>query len=43
MEAIEQAVELETARLVDMSPNPTNVVALVIDDNIKAVGDTVSS
>jgi len=43
MEAIEQTVELETAGFVDMGPNSTHAVAFVIDDNIEAVCDTVSS
>jgi hypothetical protein len=43
MEAIEQTVELETARLVDTSPNSANPVALVVHDDIEAVCDAVSS
>lgn len=43
MEAIEQTIELKAARFVDMSPNSTNAVAFLIDDNIEAVCDAVSS
>ena len=43
MEAIEQTIELKTARFVDVSPNSANAIAFVIYDNIEAMCDTVSS